>query len=347
MSLPETMSAVLLTGHGGPEVLEWRDDVPVPVPGPRDVLVKVGAAGVNNTDINTRLAWYSKGDGDADDASWSGTPLQFPRIQGADICGTVVAGGSEVDSDLVGKRVLVEPCLQEVDGEIKDPAWYIGSETDGGFAQYVKVASRHACPVDSDLTDVELASFPCSYTTSENMLTRANVGPGDTVLVTGASGGVGSATVQLARARGAEVVAVTSASKAQSLLDLGATQTLDRDADVLKTLGRNTVDVVVDLVGGPGWPALLDVLKPKGRYAVAGAIAGPIVDLDLRTLYLKDLSFFGCTVLEPEVFGNLVKRIERKEIKPLVAATYPLKDIAAAQEAFGQKGYTGKIVLTL
>ena len=112
-------------------------------------------------------------------------------------------------------------------------------------------------------------------------------------------------------------------------MELGADATLGRDADYVQELGASSVDVVVDLVAGPTWPSLLDLLKPKGRYAVAGAIAGPIVELDVRTLYLKDLSFFGCTVLEPEVFGNLVKRIEDGQIKPLVAETYPLNEIAA------------------
>ena len=225
--------------------------------------------------------------------------------------------------------------------------WYFGSECDGGFAQFTRIAARHAHAINCDLTDTELASFPCSYSTAENMLTRANVGKDDTVLVTGASGGVGSATVQLAQARGAKVIAVTSTSKAKTLLDLGAIQTLDRGDDLVAKIGANSVDVVIDLVAGPKWPSLLDVLRSGGRYAVAGAIAGPIVPLDVRTLYLKDLSFFGCTILEPQVFANLVGRIERKEIVPLVAETYPLRDIAAAQVAFGEKGYIGKIVLEL
>ncbi|MEH6833899.1 MULTISPECIES: zinc-binding dehydrogenase [Falsihalocynthiibacter] len=179
------------------------------------------------------------------------------------------------------------------------------------------------------------------------MLTRANVRKGETILVTGASGGVGSATVQLAQARGAKVIAVTSASKAKALLELGAMKTLDRGDDLVAALGANSVDVVIDLVAGSKWPSLLDVLRPGGRYAVAGAIGGPLVELDIRTLYLKDLSFFGCTVLEPQVFSNLVGRIERKEIAPLVAETYPLRDIAAPQSAFGEKGHIGKIVLVL
>ncbi|MEO1456506.1 MAG: alcohol dehydrogenase family protein [Pseudomonadota bacterium] len=347
MTLPETMSGVVLTGHGGPEVLAYRSDLPVPRPAAGEVVVRVGAAGVNNTDINTRTGWYSKGDGDAEDASWTGKPLTFPRIQGADICGTIAAVGDGVDAGRIGERVLIEPCLREAEGQVLQKAWYIGSECDGGFAEFARVASRHAYRIERGLSDAEWASFPCSYSTAENMLTRAAVGAGETVLVTGASGGVGSATVQLARARGARVVAVTSASKAGALTALGADATVERDADYKAALGRDSVDIVVDLVGGPAWPNLLDLLRPGGRYAVAGAIAGPIVPLDLRTLYLKDLSFFGCTVLEPEVFGNLVKRIEAGQIQPLVAATYPLREIAEAQAAFQTKGHTGKIVLSV
>ncbi|MGH1484264.1 MAG: alcohol dehydrogenase family protein [Geminicoccales bacterium] len=342
-----TMTGVVLIGHGGPECLDWREDLPVPTPGPGDVLIRVAAAGVNNTDINTRTAWYSKSDSDASDASWSGKALTFPRIQGADVCGTIVAVGDGVDAKRVGERVLVEPCLREADGQSLGTPWYFGSECDGGFADYTRVAARHACKIESSMSDVELASFPCSYSTAENMLTRSGVTAGETVMVTGASGGVGSAAVQLAHARGAKVVAVTSPAKAEALRELGAETTLDREMDYAKELGANAVDVVVDLVAGTKWPALLDVLRPGGRYAVSGAIGGPIVELDVRTLYLKDLSFFGCTVLEPEVFSNLVKRIEKGQVRPLVAETFPLKEITAAQEAFQAKGYIGKIVLAL
>jgi NADPH:quinone reductase-like Zn-dependent oxidoreductase len=339
------MSGVVLTGHGGPECLEWRDDLPVPVPGPGDALIRVGAAGVNNTDINTRLGWYSKGDADADDAGWTGEALSLPRIQGIDVCGQIVAVGEGVDPARVGERVLVEPCIWEANGQPLPNPWFLGSECDGGFAEYTRVAARHAHRVESALSDVELASFPCSYSTAENMLTRANVQSDDTVLVTGASGGVGSAAVQLAKARGARVVAVTSPAKQEQLVELGADSTVERDADVIAELGANSVDVVVDLVAGPTWPSLLDLLRPGGRYAVSGAIAGPIVELDVRTLYLKDLSFFGCTMLDAEVFARLVQRIEAGQVRPLVAVTYALRDIAEAQVAFQAKTHVGKIVL--
>lgn len=347
MILPGLMCGVALTGHGGPEVLIWREDLPVPKPSAGSVLVRVAAAAVNNTDINTRTAWYSKGDAAASDASWSGKALALPRIQGADVCGTIAAVGDGVDQGRIGERVLIEPCLTEAEGRELAQPWYLGSECDGGFAEYTHVAARHAHRIESALSDVELASFPCSYSTAENMLTRSGVKAGETVLVTGASGGVGSAAVQLAKARDARVVAVTSPAKAQALRDIGADMIVGRSTDYRQVLGASSVDVVLDLVAGPKWPLLLDMLRPKGRYAVSGAIAGPMVELDVRTLYLKDLSFFGCTVLEPEVFGKLIERIECGQVKPLVAETFALKDIAAAQAAFEAKGHIGKIVLTV
>ncbi len=244
-------------------------------------VVRVGAAGVNSTDINTRTAWCSKGDAKADDATWSGTPLTFPRIQGADVCGEIIAVGKTVDTTRIGERILIEPCIRKANGKTLERPWYFGSECDGGFAQYTRVASHHAYAIDSNLTDAELASFPCSYSTAENMLTRAKVCKDETILITGASGGVGSATVQLAQARGANVIAVTSASKAKILTELGALKTFDRDDDLVSEIGANTIDVVIDLVAGPKWPSLLDLLHPGGRYAVAGAIGGPIVELDV------------------------------------------------------------------
>jgi NADPH:quinone reductase-like Zn-dependent oxidoreductase len=346
-TLPKKMKGVYLTGHGGQDKLEIRDDIPVPNPGPHDVLIKVGSAAVNNTDINTRTAWYSKSDSDSDDASWSGNPIQFPRIQGADVCGRIVAVGDNVCNSRINERVLVEPCIREAQGEILDQPWYFGSECDGGFAQFTVVASRHAYKIDSQFSDVELASFPCSYSTAENLLTRAKVVANDVLLVTGASGGVGSAAVQLAKARGAKVIGVSATSKSDSVLNLGADQTISRNDSLVQTLGRNSIDVVIDLVAGKQWAELLDVLKPFGRYAVAGAIGGPHVSLDVRTLYLKDLSLFGCTVLDEGVFGNLIKRIEANEIVPVVAKTFPLEQLTDAQNFFETKGFTGKLVVDL
>ena len=237
MSIPETMTAVLLTRLGGPEVLEIRNDVPVPKPAPGEVLIRVGAAGVNNTDINTRIGWYAKtvtggtdegSSGSQSEGTWRREGMSFPRIQGADVCGRIVGVGEGVAEGRIGERVLIDPCPRPDD--LADLA-YFGSERDGGFAQFTTCAAVDAHAVTVDMTDAELASFPCSYSTSENMLTRSGCGAGDTVLVTGASGGVGSATVQLARRRGATVIAQCGASKAEQVRALGAERIIDRGDD--------------------------------------------------------------------------------------------------------------------
>lgn len=357
--LPEVMAAVLLTGHGGPEKLEFRTDVPVPRPGAGEVLVRVLAAGINNTDINTRIGWYSKdissetsaaavgtddGGPSDDDATWSGVAMRFPRIQGADVCGRIVAVGEGVPPERIGERVLVRNMLRSYVDYRPYECWTLGSECDGGFAQYAVAPARETYAVESDWNDVELAVMPCAYSTAENMLHRAGVGA-ERVLVTGASGGVGLAAVQLAKRRGATVVAVCSDAKAAIVLAQGADEVVDRRADLVEALGRGSVDVVVDLVGGPSWPQLLDVLRTGGRYACAGAIGGPITELDLRTLYLRDLTLYGCTFQDDEVFENLIGYIERDEVRPVIAATYPLAEIGRAQEDFLGKGYVGKLVL--
>ena len=340
------MQGVQMIGYGEDEMLQYREDLPTPTPTATQVLIKVSAAGVNNTDINTRLGWYAKSEDLSKDAAWSGQALQFPRIQGADVCGYIVAVGEQVNTDRIGERVLINPCLMFHQGEALSQPRYFGSECDGGFASYAVVESVNACPINSAYNDIELASFPCSYSTALNMLTRAKVTAKDTVLITGASGGVGSAALQLAKARGAHVIAQTTAAKAAQLKAIGADQIVLREDDLLQLLGKNKVDVVIDLVAGPQFPTLLEVIKPFGRYAVAGAIAGAHLNLDVRTLYLKDLSFFGCTILEEEVFPNLIRLIETEKIQPLVAHHFPLKEIIQAQKTFLAKDFIGKIVLT-
>ena len=351
------MRAVLMTGFGGFEQLSVRNDIAVPVPHTGEVLIRVGAAAVNNTDINTRIGWYAKDvleptpvgaafetPSARTDVGWSGNVPAFPRIQGADACGTIVAVGPGVALDRVGERVLVEPVFRARDAPLES-AVYFGSEVDGAFATFTRVPSAHAHCVNSPLSDDALASFPCSYSAAENMIHRTAISAGDLVLITGASGGVGSAAVQLCHRRGAEVIGIASPDKHDALRALGATQMIGRDVDPSDALAGRRVDAVIDVVGGAQWPKLIDALRPGGRYAVAGAIGGPMVPLDLRVMYLRDLHLIGCTVLDPEVFANLVGYIERGEIEPLVAATFDLEQIVDAQRLFLTKQHVGKIVL--
>ncbi len=339
-NVPGVMYGVQLVSHGGPEMLVHRRDLSVDEPGHDEVLIRVAAAGVNNTDLNTRSGWYASADGD--DGGWAGA-IASPRIQGADVCGHVVAVGVDVQAALLGRRVIVQGCLRSraLDGV----APWLGSEVDGAFAQYVRAPAADTYPVGGPRTDVELAAVPCAYGTAENLLTRAGAMAGERVLVTGASGGVGLAAAQLATLRGCEVVAVVAAAKAPAFLGIvpGAS-TVDRDA-VSSAVAPQSVDVVIDLVGGPTWPALLERLRPRGRYAASGAIAGPLVELDLRTLYLRDIVLHGATTQDAGVFERVVAYLEKGLLVPPVSAVYPMEEIAQAQEVFAGKAHLGKIVL--
>ncbi len=351
-TVPDTMRAVLLNGHGGPEKLEYREDVPVPIPGSGDVLVAVSACGVNNTDINTRIGWYAVGDIEAggDDGSWSGQ-MGFPRIQGAEPVGRVATVGSGVDHGLIGKRVMVDPWIRDPGGRL-DLARYLGSELDGGFAEFVRVPAVNTHPVEVEVPSVEIAGLACSYATAEHMLHRARVRAGQIVLVTGASGGVGTGLVQLAKRRGAVVLAVTSGSKLEAVRALGADRVFDRSEPALEeaiaeATGANGVDVVADVVGGPAFGGLFELIRRGGHYVTSGAIAGPIVSLDLRTLYLNDITMHGATVVPESVFEDLVSYVRAGEIRNPVAATYPLHELARAQEQFLRKQHVGSLVIEI
>ena len=360
--LPDLMWAAVTVGSGGLDKLEFKQ-VERPRPKDGEVLLLVLSAGLNNTDINCRLSWYSASVTDAtndltsaeakEDGGWD-KPTPWPLIQGTDCCGRVVGAGAGVSAErraeLIGRRVLVR-CCQRTNaaggGASMDTVWF-ASDYDGAFAQYVVVPAGEVFPVSDACgwSDIELGSIPCAYGTSENMLHRARVEAGMSVLVTGASGGVGSATVQLAKRRGARVIAVCGRAKADAVRELGADQVLVRgEHELVATLGAESIDVAVDNVAGSGFADVLAVLRRGGKYVSSGAIGGPVVQLDMRTMYLHDLTLIGSTAWDEGVFENLISYIERGEIKPLVARTFPLSEIAAAQTEFLKKEHVGKFVL--
>lgn len=363
--LPTTMKAALLLGNGGLEMLEVRGDVQIPTPNAGEVLIRVHACGMNNTDVNTRSGWYSKSvtegttseGGEAgftqpnDDGGWGGAGLTFPRIQGADVAGTIIAVGSGVDENRIGGRVMIDPWIRDAGNPLDfTKARYFGSELDGGFAEYTKAPARNVFMVQSDLSDVEIASFACSYQTAENMLTRARLGDGETIVISGASGGVGSALIQLAKRRGAHVIAIAGKAKMDDVAAVGADAVIDRNAPdlmaaILDLAPGGHVDVSADVVGGDSFATMMNCLRRTGRYVTAGAIGGPIVEVDLRTLYLHDLELIGATICPPEIFEKLVGYIERGEVRPLVAKTFPLEDIRDAQTEFMKKQHVGNFVL--
>ena len=350
--IPDSMCAMLLTGHGGPDKLVYSEGVAVPNPGPNEVLLRATACGVNNTDIWVREGAYGTSeDPDAVSSFRDGEPtLRFPRIQGADIVGRIAAVGSEIDPGRIGERVMVDFSIYSGDGDSLADMDYFGHGRDGGFAEFVAVPADQARAVASDMSDVELATFCCTYVTGERMLERAAVTSGERVLITGASGGVGSGVIQLCRARGAVPYAIATEAKHAEVKAAGAEAAVAREsADLAAAVARATdgqpIDVVVDVVVGPMFNDLLELLRPQGRYVTCGAIGGPLVQIDMRRVYLKHLQIRGSSQGTRREFARLVDYIEQGKLKALVGGVYRLSDLHRAQADFAAKAFVGKLVV--
>lgn len=343
--VPATMGAVLLRGHGDVDQYAFREDVPVPIPGPLDILVEVEAASLNNTDVNVRSEWYAGGVEEPG--------LRFPRIQGADVAGRIVRAGAGVDARRVGERVICDPHLRQ--GAERRPersvtAGYLGFDLDGGFAQYVVLPVANAWPVPESLPAEELACYPVAYSTALEMLLRSRARAGQTIVVTGASGGVGTACVQLAKVLRLDVVAVASAAKAQRLRELGADHVVDRGSgSVVEAIEEAVGDVaaVLDVVGATMLPGLLEVVQDGGTCVTAGGIGGPLASIDLRQLIYKDVDLRGIATPRISTFAMLVDLIGREAIRAPVAGVHPLRELAAAQQEFMRKQHVGKIAVSV
>lgn len=346
--IPKMMRAVALTGIGDLDRLRLVE-ARVPQPNHGEVLIKVGACGLNNSDVMLRIGGYGRQDDPEARTGWKRDAAQFPRIQGSDIAGTIVAVGEGIAEARLGERVLVNPTLYLNQGDDPTEVDYLGSERDGGYAEYCSVPSINAVAVKGDLPFEDLATFPIAYLTALHLLNRARVAAGESLVVTGASGGVGSALLQLARLREAKVIAVVGGGKERQALDLGASATVDRASDNLEAALREAaggpIDVAADVAGGKAFGNLLNVLRPAGRYVTCGAIAGSVVTLDLRTVYLKHLELIGSSYGTAAEFDELVRLIESGRLKPLRAKTYRLDQLAEAQRVFLAKKHFGNIVV--
>ncbi|WP_223596687.1 alcohol dehydrogenase family protein [Pseudomonas sp. A-R-19] len=367
----KTMRGVHLTGYGGVEKLVHREDIPVPELKAGEVLIKVGACGMNNTDINLRSGWYDRdvntslsedvglkgsdkhSSNERPDAanSWNQKSVLFPRIQGAAVVGSIVAVSSAEDSGRVGQRVIVDPQVRDFSLPLRAQlVEYLGGDRDGGFAEYVAVPGPNAYQINSTLSDAELATFPTSYDTAEEMLVRVRLAKDEVVVITGAAGGVGTALIQLALIRGAVVIAIAGKDKEQQLLDLGARHFIARDdgsvgAKIEAIVGSKGIDVFVDVVGGPLFGEILKKLTRGGRYATAGAIAGPIQPFDLRDLIYKDLEMYGITCPTPETFASVLTYIEQGRLKPILAKSFSLHELPDAQAELVKRSHVGKFVV--
>lgn len=361
--IPNTMKAMVLTGHGGIDKLEYRD-VETPRPGPGEVLVQVTATAKNNTDRKAREGLYPTKKGEMTSFQMGGKPtLTFPRIQGADIAGRVVAVGDGVDDSRIGERGLLDfNIYADSRRDINLTPDYYGHGADGGYAEYVALPSDqfHHIP-NPELSDAEVASMGmCSYQTAMHMLTSANIRAGERVLVTGASGGVGTALIQLCRIMGAIPYALSKQDKAQALLDLGAEAVLDRSdmgsfvERVKSETGGKPIDAVMDLVGGEMTDIFIDTMifdmNARGTYprlSIAGASGGNISEILWTRIYLYQVQIFGVSHGTREEAEQLMAWIRDGHLKPVLHGAFRLSDLHHAEEYFVNRGsnYLGKIVI--
>lgn len=361
--IPNTMKAMVLTGHGDVDKLEYQD-VSVPAPGPGEVLVRVTATAKNNTDRKAREGLYPTKKGEMTSFQMGGKPtLTFPRIQGADIAGRVAAVGEGVDESRIGERGLLDFNIYANDRrDINLTPDYFGHGADGGYAEYVALPSDqfHHIP-NAELSDAEVASMGmCSYQTAMHMLTSANIKAGERVLVTGASGGVGTALIQLCRIMGAIPYALSKQDKAAALLELGAEAVLDRsDMDsfvdrVKAETGGKPIDAVMDLVGGEMTDVFIDTMifdmnarSTYPRLSIAGASGGNISEILWTRIYLYQVQIFGVSHGTREEAEQLMAWIRGGQLKPVLHGAFRLSDLHRAEEYFVNRGsnYLGKIVI--
>lgn len=361
--IPNTMKAMVLTGHGGIDKLEYQD-VSTPAPEPGQVLVQVTAAAKNNTDRKAREGLYPTKKGEMTSFQMGGKPtLIFPRIQGADIAGRVVAVGEDVDENRIGERGLLDFNIYANDRrDINLTPDYYGHGADGGYAEYVALPSDqfHHIP-NPELSDAEVASMGmCSYQTAYHMVTSANIQAGERVLVTGASGGVGTALIQLCRILGAIPYALSKQDKAEVLLGLGAEAVLDRsDMDsfverVKAETGGKPIDAVMDLVGGEMTDIFIDTMifdmnarSTYPRLSIAGASGGNISEILWTRIYLYQVQIFGVSHGTREEADQLMAWIRGGQLKPVLHGAFRLSDLHHAEEYFVNRGsnYLGKIVI--
>ncbi|UYF98913.1 alcohol dehydrogenase catalytic domain-containing protein [Halomonas sp. GD1P12] len=364
-TVPGTMAAMLLTGHGDVEKLVYREGVTTPRPGPGQVLVQVTATAKNNTDRKAREGLYpTKGKEEVTSFAMGGTPtLTFPRIQGADVAGRVVAVGDGVSEARLGERGLLDFNLYpDARADINLAPDYYGHGADGGFAEYVAVPSDQFYHISNPaLADAELAAMGmCSYQTAYHMMTAAGVRAGERVLVSGASGGVGTALIQLCRVIGAVPFAVSQPDKAQALLALGAEAVIDRSGldafveRVLEATGGAPIDAVMDLVGGEMTDRFIDTMiadmstrTTYPRLSIAGASGGNVSEIMWTRIYLYQVQIFGVSHGTREEAAKLMAWIDSGALKPVLHAAFKLSKLHDAERYFVSRGsdYLGKVVI--
>lgn len=340
------MKAIFFEQHGGPEVLKFGD-LQAPKPRPGEALVKVRAVALNHLDI-----WVRRG--------WQGLQLELPHIGGSDICGEIAElnGTSALP---VGTRVIANPGILTLEDEYTrrgldslSPGYkIIGEQIPGGFAEYVSIPIANLYAAPDGWSDAECAAPLLVGVTAWRMLfDRGEVGPGSTVLIVGAGGGVNSISILFARAAGAQVIALSSSdAKCEKAAALGAAHTINYrevgawHTEVLKLTRGRGVDVVIDNVGAATISKSLRAVARGGRIVTVGNTSGFDLNFDNRLLFTKQVSIHGSTMGSRQDFIDMLQFMSRNQIRPIIDRIEPLSSGIEMLQLMEQGGQFGKIVL--
>jgi NADPH:quinone reductase-like Zn-dependent oxidoreductase len=343
--MAKTMRAAVFSEFGGPDVVAIRK-VPIPEPAAGEVRVRIEAAAMNHLDL-----WVRRG-----------LPIEtpMPHIGGSDFAGTVDAVGPGAESVPIGTRVVVDPSLRYpwYDGQDRGPSFeeppfqLLGEHTQGGFAEYAVVPASNLLEIPEGFPMTEAAAAGLVFVTAwRALVTRAAIQPGETVLITGASGGVGTAAIQIAARAGAKVFAVTSgAHKVRLCQELGAEVVYDRsEVPFSRAVWRDTnkkgVDVVFDTAGELVWNDCLRSLAPCGRLVTSGATTGSRGVTEIRLVFWKQLSILGSTMGSPTEFRRVMRLVFAGALHAVIHEVIPMAEAQRAHELLESGSVFGKVVL--
>jgi alcohol dehydrogenase len=323
------MKAAVIEKQGGLENLVYRD-WPDPIPRDGEVLVKVRGCGLNHLDIFVRRGM-------------PGFPVPMPFISGGDIAGEIAALGSEVSGWQVGDRVALHPVTHE---------GMMGEEILGGMAEYVRVPAKNLIRIPANVEFATAAAVPIAYGTAIRMFFEiGEIKPLDTILILGASGGVGIACLQLAKMIGATVIAAAgSDEKCERLQQLGADHTInyardDFSRETWRLSDKKGVDVVVNYTGGDTWIPSLRALKPRGKLLTCGATAGYQTDNDMRFIWVRELQVLGSNGYSKENIATALEHVAAGRVNPVIGRRLPLSEAREAEQLIEDRSFFGKIVL--
>ena len=341
------MRAAYFSEHGGPEVMEVGER-PDPEPADHEVRIEVEAFALNHLDL-----WVRRG--------LPGLDLELPHVGGSDVAGRIDATGDGVEGWDVGERVVLNPGLWCGDCEwcaagehsLCDEYGILGEHMDGGAAELVVAPARNLYRLPEGFPAEEAAAVPLVFQTAwRALIGRAGLRAGESVLVTGASGGVSTAAIQIARLAGARVFAVTSGPESvRRAEELGAHEAIDRLEEdfseaVWRATDRRGVDVVLDSVGEAVWEGCVRALAKGGRLVTYGATTGPEGKLDIRRMFWKQIQVMGSTMASHAQFREAMDQVFRGPLEPVVDEVFPMDEIEAAHRRLEEGGQFGKVVLT-